>query len=274
MGAQIRGKPADKMKDRADKVMVERGLAESRQKAQALIMAGRVFSAGKRIEKPGQKMDQDQPISLIEPMPFVSRGGLKLAGALDTLGISVAGKIAADLGASTGGFTDCLLQRAARKVFAVDVDTRQLDWRLRDDPRVVLIKKNARYLKKDDFTDPLDFITADLSFISILKVLPAVKEFIGEGLLLALIKPQFEVGKGQVGKKGVVRDPLLHEEVIDRMIEKAEKMGFHAIGLARASVRGQKGNQEFFLLWSAERPAMTPARAEVLIKEAVWNEQN
>lgn len=262
------------MKERADKVVVDKGLAETRQKAQALIMAGRVFSDGERIEKPGQKVHTGKKIVVEEKMPFVSRGGLKLAGALDIFGISVSGKIAADLGSSTGGFTDCLLQRGAQKVYAVDVDTKQIDWRLREDSRVILITKNARYLKNEDFSDFLDVITVDLSFISVLKVLPAIKNFIGDGMLLTLIKPQFEVGKGQVGKKGVVRDPLLHEEVLTRLMKEAENVGFHTVGLARSSVRGQKGNQEFFILWSMCEPAMTPDRLEILTKEAVWYEKN
>lgn len=262
------------MKERADKVVVDRGLAESCQKAQALIMAGRVFSEGERIDKPGQKVNSDQEIMVKEKMCYVSRGGFKLSEALDRLGVLMSGKIAADLGSSTGGFTDCLLQQGARKVYAVDVDTRQLDWRLRQDSRVVLIEKNARYLNKDDFSDPLNIITADLSFISVLKVLPAIKGFIGDGILVALIKPQFEVSKGQVGKKGVVRDPRLHEKVLVKMIEEAEEVGFHAVGLARSPIRGQKGNQEFFLLWSTQQPALTPDRMKTLIKEAVWNEQD
>jgi len=262
------------MKERADKVVVNRGLAESRQKAQALIMAGRVFSDGERIEKPGQKLNSTQEIIVKEKMPFVSRGGLKLADALDTLGISVAGKIVADLGSSTGGFTDCLLQRGAQKVYAVDVDTRQLNCRLKEDPRVIAIAKNARYLDKNDFPDSLHVVTADLSFISILKVLPAIKSFIGDGILVALIKPQFEVGKGQVGKKGVVRDSRLHEDVLAKMIEGAETSGFHTVGLTRSSIRGQKGNQEFFILWSMHRPALMPDRLKILIEEAVGNEKN
>jgi 23S rRNA (cytidine1920-2'-O)/16S rRNA (cytidine1409-2'-O)-methyltransferase len=272
--AGTKGKAAKRIKARADKVMVERGLTESRQRAQALIMAGRVFSDQERIEKPGQKVAQDQDIVVKEEMPFVGRGGLKLSEALERFGVSVKGKIAADLGSSTGGFTDCLLQKGAEKVYAVDVDTRQLDWRLREDPRVILIEKNARYLDKQDFADPLDIITADLSFISILKIFPAVKEIIGEGLLVALIKPQFEVGKSQVGKKGVVRNPSLHEGVLIKIIEEAENRGFHAVGLTRSPIRGQKGNREFFLLWTDKRPALEPHRMRKLIKEAVWNEQN
>jgi 23S rRNA (cytidine1920-2'-O)/16S rRNA (cytidine1409-2'-O)-methyltransferase len=207
-------------------------------------------------------------------MPFVSRGGLKLAEALDTFGILVTGKIAADLGSSTGGFTDCLLQKGAQKVYAVDVDTRQLDWRLREDPRVILIAKNARYLDRKDFSDSLDIITVDLSFISLLKVLPAIKNFIEKGLVVALIKPQFEVGKGQVGKKGVIRDPCLHEEVLVKMIQGAEKLGFHVIGVAKSTTRGQKGNQEFFILWSIHHPALMPDRLKRSIKEAVRNEKD
>jgi 23S rRNA (cytidine1920-2'-O)/16S rRNA (cytidine1409-2'-O)-methyltransferase len=262
------------MKERADKVVVDRGMAESRHKAQALIMAGRVFSDGQRIEKPGQKVNPEQEIMVKEKMPFVGRGGLKLHEALETFGISVSGKIAADLGSSTGGFTDCLLQEGARRVYAVDVDTRQLDRRLREDPRVELIEKNARYLKKDDFSDSPDIITADLSFISVLKVLPAIKGVIDDGILVALIKPQFEVGKDQVGKKGVVRDLHLHEEVLVKLIEEAEEIGFHAVGLARSPILGQKGNKEFFILWSTQIPALTLDRMKALIKEAVWNEQN
>lgn len=262
------------MKARADKILMDKGLAESRQRAQALIMAGLVFAGGEKIKKPGQRISNSKDIVVKEKMPYVSRGGLKLEEALDTFRISVDRKIAADLGSSTGGFTDCLLQRGARKVYAVDVDTRQLDWRLREDPRVRLIEKNARYLSGDDFSDTLDIITMDLSFISILKVLPAVKTFLGRGKMVALIKPQFEVGKGQVGKKGVVRDPRLHEEVLIRMIDKAGKIGLNLRGLCRTSLRGQKGNQEFFILWSIEEQALSSGRMNALLKEAVWNEKN
>jgi len=262
------------MKERADKIVVDRGLAESRHKAQALIMAGAVFSGEKRIEKPGEKLSIEQEIVVKERMPFVGRGGLKLEEALDAFEISLIGKVAADLGASTGGFTDCLLQRGARKVYAIDVDTRQIDQRLREDPRVILIEKNARYLEADDFDDLLDLVTLDLSFISVLKVLPALREFLGEGLLMALIKPQFEVGKGQVGKKGVVREPRLHQEVLIQVVDEAGRMGFYPRGLIKTSIRGQKGNQEFFILWSLYGPALHLERLKILIKEAVWNEKS
>ncbi len=262
------------MKERADKILADRGLAESRQRAQALIMAGLVFSAGERIKKPGQKISSSEELIIKEKMPYVSRGGLKLEEALNAFRISVEGKIAADIGSSTGGFTDCLLQKGARKVYAVDVDTRQLDWRLREDARVKPIKKNARYLSRDDFSDTLDIVTMDLSFISVLKVLPAVKMFLGKGILVALIKPQFEAGKGQVGRKGVVRDPCLHEEVLTGMIDEAGEKGFNFRGLFRTSIRGQKGNQEFFVLWSLVKPALSSGDLSALLKEAVWNEKN
>lgn len=261
-------------KERADKIVAGRGLAESPQKAQALIMAGLVFSEGQRIEKPGQMIGADQEISLKEKMPYVSRGGLKLKEALEAFQIPIQGKVAADLGASTGGFIDCLLQKGAKRIYAVDVDIRQIDWRLREDPRIICIQKNARYLKKDDFGDALDIVTTDLSFISVLKVLPAVKEFLGGGRLLSLIKPQFEVEKGQVGKKGVVRNPALHEDVLDRIIEEAHKMGFALRGLIKSSHRGQKGNREFFIFWSLEEESLGQGEVQRLIKEAVWNEKN
>jgi 23S rRNA (cytidine1920-2'-O)/16S rRNA (cytidine1409-2'-O)-methyltransferase len=261
-------------KERADKVVTRRGLAESCKEAQALIMAGLVFSEGGRIEKPGQRIGIDQEISLKERMPFVSRGGLKLSEALEAFSIPVQDKTAADLGASTGGFTDCLLQNGAKKVYAVDVDISQLDWRLRKDVRVECLEKNARYLRKDDFEDPLEVITIDLSFISVLKVLPAVKEFLAAGSLLSLIKPQFEAEKGQVGKGGVIRDPALHEDVLARIIEEAHKMEFTLKGLIKSSVRGQKGNREFFTLWSLREELLDRGKVQKMIKEAVWNEKN
>lgn len=261
-------------KERADKILVERELAGSRQKAQALIMAGLVYSEGIRIEKPGQMLKKDQKLHVDDGMLYVGRGGLKLQEALETFHISANDAVAVDLGASTGGFTDCLLQRGAKKVYAVDVDTRQIDWQLRKDPRVVLIEKNARYLKEDDFDEAIDIVTTDLSFISVLKVLPAVQGWIGYGLLLSLIKPQFEVGRDQVGKKGIVRDPSLHEEVLRRMVSEAREMGWNTRGVMRVSLKGQKGNREFFILWSASKPPLSHEEEERSIKEAVWNEEN
>jgi len=262
------------MKERADNVVVLQELAKSRQKAQALIMAGLVFSEGKRIEKPGQLISLDKKLELKERLPYVSRGGMKLADALEVFKIPVRNKVAADLGASTGGFTDCLLQKGARKVYAVDVDTKQLDWQIRKDPRVVLIERNARYLIKDDFMDKIDIVTTDLSFISILKVLPAVKDFLQDGSLISLIKPQFEVGKGQVGKKGIVKDPAIHEEVLRQITKGAAAMGWKVKGLMKPSVRGQKGNQEFFIFWSLNGKAISYEELQTLIKEAVWDEKD
>lgn len=262
------------MKDRADKVIVSRGLVETQQKAQALIMAGLVFSGNQRIEKPGQMLSSDQDILLKEKLPFVSRGGLKLDEALKTFGIDVQGRIAADLGASTGGFTDCLLQRGAKRVYAVDVDIRQIDWRFHEDSRVLLIKKNARYLNRSDFSEDLDIITTDLSFISVLKVLPAIKQFLGEGKLLSLIKPQFEAGRGQIGKKGIIKDSSIHEDVLNAVISKAAGIGFNVSRLMRTSFLGQKGNQEFFALWSLGETSLSLSRLQKLVKEAVWNEKN
>ena len=259
------------MKDRADKIVVDRGLAESRHKAQALILAGLVYSEKGRVEKPGQLVPVGLELFLKETLPYVSRGGLKLKEALEFFALTPENKVAADLGCSTGGFTDCLLKEGAKKVYAVDVDTKQIDVKLREDPRVVLIKKNARYLEPEDFPSPLDLITVDLSFISILKVLPAVKKILGDGELLVLVKPQFEAGKGQVGKGGIVRDPNLHVEVLERILEEVEKMDFNVQGVMKTSVRGQKGNREFFVHWSLFKESLPETRVEIFIKEAVWD---
>jgi 23S rRNA (cytidine1920-2'-O)/16S rRNA (cytidine1409-2'-O)-methyltransferase len=259
------------MKDRADKIVVDRGLAESRHKAQALILAGLIYSEKGRVEKSGQMIPIEAEIFLKETMPYVSRGGLKLIEALESFAIDPEDKIAADLGCSTGGFTDCLLKVGAKKIYAVDVDTRQIDVKLRENPRVVLIDKNARYIERDDFQDPLDLITMDLSFISVLKVLPAIQKILGNGELIVLIKPQFEVGKGQVGKGGIVRDPVLHAEVLQRIIQQTGRMGFSAQSLMKTSVRGQKGNREFFVHWSLHEDSLTNSQVQKLIKEAVWD---
>jgi 23S rRNA (cytidine1920-2'-O)/16S rRNA (cytidine1409-2'-O)-methyltransferase len=261
-------------KERADKVLASRGLAESRQKAQALIMAGLVFSGKQRIEKPGQMIAEDRNLTLKEKIPYVSRGGLKLAEALEVFKIPTQDKVAADLGSSTGGFTDCLLQKGAKMVYAVDVDISQLDWHLKEDSRVICIEKNARYLTKNDFAPAPDVVTTDLSFISVLKVLPAVKEFLGNGQLLSLIKPQFEAGKGQVGKKGIVRDAAIHEEVLTGTIAEAHKMGFVTRGVIQSPIRGQKGNREFFIYWSMTEEPLSQKEVQSLIKEAVWDEKN
>jgi 23S rRNA (cytidine1920-2'-O)/16S rRNA (cytidine1409-2'-O)-methyltransferase len=207
-----------------------------------------------------------------EDLPFASRGGLKLAEALDAFGVEPAGLVAADLGASTGGFTDCLLQRGARRVYAVDVDTRQIDRRLREDPRVVLLRKNARNLVPSDFADRPELIAADLSFISRLKVLPGLRSILGSGNLLALVKPQFEAGRGQVGKKGIIRDPAVHARVLGGVIEAARALGFSLRGLLRCATRGQKGNQEFVAWWTLGGPGLGPREIAGLIGEVTGHE--
>jgi len=260
------------MKERADKLLVTRGLAPSQEKAKALIMAGLVLSGGQAIPKPGSLLDGAADLSLKEERPFVSRGGLKLAEALDRFSVDVRGKTAVDIGSSTGGFTDCLLQRGARKVFAVDVDTTQLDWSLRGDPRVTLVEKNARFLEPGDFADPPDIMTVDVSFISLLKILVALKKVSGDWALLALIKPQFEAARREVGKKGIVRDPAVHEAVLGRVVRGAREIGFVLQNLIRCSTRGQKGNVEFFGLWVRTGPDAGLDSDEILIKEAVRNE--
>ncbi len=259
-------------KERADKLLVRSGLAESRHKAQALIMAGRVMQNGEKIEKPGQLLNEEASLSIKETLPFVGRGGLKLEEALDSFRLSVKGQVAADLGASTGGFSDCLLQRGARKVYAVDVETRQLDWNLSKDSRLIIIKKNARALKPEDFDEKPQMVVMDLSFISLLKVLPAVKTLLSGDCVLALIKPQFEAGRGRIGKKGVIRDKSVQEDILGQVIRGAADMGFHLNGILKSSTRGQKGNREFFAWWSLSMENKGTSSEEAMIKEAVWNE--
>ncbi|MFZ2052795.1 MAG: TlyA family RNA methyltransferase [Candidatus Aminicenantales bacterium] len=263
-----------KKRERADKIVLDRGLAESRQKAQALIMAGLVYAEGRRVEKPGELLGPETKLAVSEGSPYVGRGGLKLAEALDAFAVPVEGKVAADLGASTGGFTDCLLQRGARLVYAVDVSISQLDWRLRRDPRVVMLEKNARYLGAGDFPEKPAVVTIDLSFISVLKVLPAVLEFGDDGDVLCLLKPQFEVGKGRVGKKGIVRDPAQHEEVLNRLLEGAREMGFGVLGLHGCTVRGQRGNREFFVHWVLRKPLLPMQELRELVSEVVHEARN
>ncbi len=263
------------MKDRADKMVVNAGLADCSKKAQALIMAGLIYADGRKVDKAGQLLDVEVDLTLKETLPFVSRGGLKLDEALEKFDLRVEGKTAADLGASTGGFTDCLLQRGAAKVYAVDVDTRQLDMKLRQHSRVVLVEKNARYLEKEDIPDVLDLVTIDLSFISVLKVLPAVANIVDDGVVVSLIKPQFEVARNQVGKKGIVRDLALHEEVLLSIAQKAEGIGFSLMDAMRPTARGQKGNQEYFFLWTKKNQGQKPSSLfSDIIKEAIWNEKN
>jgi 23S rRNA (cytidine1920-2'-O)/16S rRNA (cytidine1409-2'-O)-methyltransferase len=239
------------VKKRADQLLVERGLADSRAKAQALIMAGTVFSGEVRIDKPGQMLGGEVPIDLRGPaMPYVSRGGLKLAEGLKAFGLEPEGMTAIDVGASTGGFTDVLLQHGAAKIFAVDVGHGQLDWRLRNDDRVVVLEKtNGRYLTSEIIGDPIDLVVCDASFISLRLVLPASLALVKpEGWLVALIKPQFEVGKGEVGKGGVVRDSILHDRVCDEIRSWLEQeQGWRVLGITASPILGPKGNREFLI---------------------------
>jgi 23S rRNA (cytidine1920-2'-O)/16S rRNA (cytidine1409-2'-O)-methyltransferase len=237
-------------KERLDKLMVEKGLVPSREKAQALIMIGGVKVNGQVMRKPGQKIREDALIEILQPpCPYVSRGGVKLEGAIKGFGINVEGKVCLDVGASTGGFTDCLLQHGAKRVYAVDVGWGQLHWKLRNDPRVICLeKKNIRYLPKEEIPEEVDLVTIDTSFISLKLVIPAVLKFLKEKAeILALIKPQFEVGKGEVGKGGVVRDPEKHKRVIEEIRIFSQNLGLHPVGVIESPILGPKGNKEFFI---------------------------
>ena len=238
-------------KTRLDVALVERGLAETRAAAQRLVMAGLVFSGERRLEKAGQGIGPDIALEVRgQPHPYVSRGGLKLAKALDHFAIPVEGRTALDVGSSTGGFTDCLLQRGAVRVYSIDVGTNQLAWKLRSDPRVVSMEKtNMRDVTRAQVPDPVDLIVCDASFIGLRTVLPAALALAAPGAhLAALIKPQFEVGKGRVGKGGIVREPELHDEVcevISRWL--AEQPGWRMLGVTESPITGAEGNKEFLI---------------------------
>lgn len=237
-------------KERLDLLLVDQGLVSSREKAKALIVAGRVLVDDQKVDKPGATVCTEARLRVIEPLPYVSRGGLKLEGALDALGVSPAGRVVMDVGASTGGFTDCVLQRGAKKVYAVDVGYGQLAWELRNDPRVVNLERtNIRYLERQAVEEEgVDLIFIDTSFISIEKFLPHLLQFLKEkGEVIGLIKPQFEVGKGEVGKGGVVKDPELHQKVIDRISAFSRGLGLHVLGVIESCLLGPKGNKEFFI---------------------------
>jgi 23S rRNA (cytidine1920-2'-O)/16S rRNA (cytidine1409-2'-O)-methyltransferase len=237
-----------KDKERLDTLLVERGLAETRARARAYIMAGEVAVDGQRVDKAGTAVPRDARIELASPMPYVSRGGYKLAGALDVFELSVAGRICADVGACTGGFTDVLLQRGAARVYAIDVGQGQLDWKLRQDERVVVLERtNARYL--ESLPEPVAFAAIDVSFISLKLILPAVKKWLSETAdVVALIKPQFEAGPEAVGKGGIVRDPAVHRAVLTDLLGWAVSEGWTIMGLTRSSIQGADGNVEY-LTW-------------------------
>jgi len=238
-------------KTRLDVALVERGLAETRAAAQRLVMAGLVFSGERRLEKAGQGIGPDTALEVRgQPHPYVSRGGLKLAKALDHFALPVAGRIALDVGSSTGGFTDCLLQRGVAKVYAVDVGTNQLAWKLRSDPRVVSMEKtNIRDITHAEIPEPIGLIVCDASFIGLRTALPAALALATPGAhLVALIKPQFEVGKGRVGKGGIVREPELHDEVCATISQwLAEQAGWRVLGVTESPITGAEGNKEFLI---------------------------
>ncbi len=235
---------------RLDRLLVERGLADSRQKAQATILAGHVLVNEQKVDKCGAPVRSDSSLRLIgEALKYVSRAGVKLEAALDHFGITVQGRICLDVGASTGGFTDCLLQRGAAKVFAVDVGTHQLDWKLRSDPRVVSLEKtNARNLRFEQIGERVSLVTMDVSFISATLILPALPPLLEpKAELLVLVKPQFEVGRGEVGKGGIVRDPRLHRKAVARVSQKLIELGLSLLASVESALPGATGNREYFL---------------------------
>ncbi|HKA00314.1 MAG TPA: TlyA family RNA methyltransferase [Candidatus Solibacter sp.] len=236
------------MKTRLDRLIVERGLAESREKAQALIMAGEVRVQGQKAAKPGQMVEADCALEVTAKPPYVSRGGLKLAGAVRHWPLEVAGKVCVDIGASTGGFTDVLLQNGAARVHAVDVGAGQLDWKLRTDPRVKVHEGiNAREVKLEDVGEAVDLVVCDVSFISVTLILPAITALLQPaGQMVILIKPQFEVGKGQVGKGGIVREPELHDAACRRVEEAVRGLGF-VTEIIESPIAGAEGNKEFLM---------------------------
>lgn len=238
------------MKERLDVLLVQRGLAPSREKAKVMIMEGNVFVESQREDKAGTFFDSQASIEVRgNTLKYVSRGGLKLEKAIASFGISLDGKICMDIGASTGGFTDCMLQNGAKKVYAVDVGYGQLAWKLRQDSRVVCMEKtNIRYVTPQDIEDVLDFVSVDVAFISLTKVLPAAWELLSpQGEMACLIKPQFEAGREKVGKKGVVRDPKVHEEVIQKILAFAQEMGFAIRNLGFSPIKGPEGNIEYLV---------------------------
>jgi len=235
---------------RLDKLLVERGISPTRERAKALIMSGSVVVGESSIDKAGTLVSADAEITIKgQDNPYVSRGGLKLKGAFEKFGINVKDLVAFDIGVSTGGFTDCLLQEGARKVYAIDVGYGQLAWKLRQDERVVVFERtNIRYFSGEGIEDEINMVTIDVSFISLKLVIPVVVKLIPEdAVMLALIKPQFEAGKGEVGKKGVVRDPAVHKRVVDDIVEFARGLNLEIMGICESPITGPAGNKEFFL---------------------------
>jgi len=251
-----------KNKKRLDVLLLEQGYADTRSKAQAIIMSGLVYVDGQKADKPGISYEETVSVEVRgAACPYVSRGGLKLEKALRDFGVDPKGYVCSDSGASTGGFTDCLLQQGASKVFAIDVGYGQLDWKIRSDPRVVVMERtNVRHVTPDQLGEPLDLSVVDVSFISLKIVLPVIKTFLKPaGQVLCLIKPQFEAGREKVGKKGVVRDPETHKEVLDDFVAMTQQVGFTILGLTFSPVKGPEGNIEFLAhLTLEDKPGIHP----------------
>lgn len=260
-------------KTRLDQLIVSKGLASSRHQARAKILAGEVFVAGVRIDKPGKEIDIESDIVLKNKnKEFVSRGGIKLAHALNFFKIDVSGKVALDVGASTGGFCDCLLKQGAKKIYAVDVGRGQIAWELRKDERIKLFEKtNIRYLKKDQIDERIDIATVDVSFISLRLVLAPIDSLMQPmGEILCLVKPQFEVGRGEVGKGGVIRDPQKHTNVLLSLSNLMQDMGFSIKGVIASPICGPAGNREFFIYLSKQEKGLSPDEVcEKILKETM-----
>ena len=259
-----------KIKKRLDVLLMEQGYADSRTKAQAIIMSGMVYVDGQKADKPGTAYEESVSLEVRgASCPYVSRGGLKLEKALRDFGVDPTGYVCSDSGASTGGFTDCLLQQGASKVFAIDVGYGQLDWKIRSDPRVVVMERtNVRYVTPEQLGEPLDLSVIDVSFISLKIVLPVIKTFLKPtGQVLCLIKPQFEAGKDKVGKKGVVREPETHKEVLDNFVALANSLDFKILGLTFSPVKGPEGNIEFLgHLTLDNKPGIQPDTSDVVAR--------
>lgn len=271
------------MKERLDVILVRQGYAQSREKAKALLMAGNVFVDNQREDKAGTLFDESKIKIEVKGkvLPYVSRGGLKLARAVAQFPITLSGQVCMDIGASTGGFTDCMLQNGAAKVYAIDVGHGQLDWKLRSDERVVCMEKtNFRYVTKENVSEPIDFASVDVSFISLTKILiPARKLLRGQGQMVCLIKPQFEAGRDKVGKKGVVRDKKVHAEVVRKAVDYADMIGFAVRGLTYSPIKGPEGNIEY-LMWLEKRTdipeeilALSEKEAETALTELLAEER-
>lgn len=260
------------MKERLDVILVKQGFASSREKAKALLMAGNVFVDNQREDKAGTLFDESKIKIEVKGklLPYVSRGGLKLERAVGQFPITLRDKVCMDIGASTGGFTDCMLQNGAGKVYAIDVGHGQLDWKLRNDERVVCMEKtNFRYVTDEDIREPIDFASVDVSFISLTKILiPARKLLKQGGEMVCLIKPQFEAGRDKVGKKGVVRERKVHSEVVCRMVDYAELIGFSVKGLTYSPIKGPEGNIEY-LMWLEKRSEISQEILDMTEKEAI-----